>query len=400
MTAGETTVRSQGRVLAAAITGASGAMLVPLLTGTLAARLEAEFALGPRELGLVLGAFFLTSGGLSTFGGRLADRIGWTTALRVGAAGSVVTMLFIATLADGIATLVAGLVLGGAALSLSMPSSSLAIAEELPTRRRGLMFGVKQTAVPLAGLVAGLAVPAVALTVGWRWAYAAGALVPLAAVVLAPRTSRLAARSPDPDATPPGPLPGVFTVLAVGGALAAVAVSGLAAFLVISAVDAGLSEGTAGLLAAAASVAGMSMRVAVGHAADRQGSGGFVPTAGMMVAGLLGFGLLAVHTPVTTVVGALVAYALGWGWPGLFYFGAVLHFPRRPGVATGAIQAGLSTGSAVGPLAFGLVVDAAGFRVAWGMAAVAMLLGAGLIAVGARRVVRPDVAQAGTPTDR
>ena len=31
---------------------------------------------------------------------------------------------------------------------------------------------MKQAAVPVAGIVAGLAVPAVGLTVGWRWAYA------------------------------------------------------------------------------------------------------------------------------------------------------------------------------------------------------------------------------------
>ena len=111
-----TTVRSQGRVLAAAITGASGAMLVPLLTGTLAARLEAELALGPRELGLVLAAFFLTSGSLSTIGGQLADRIGWSRTLRLGATGSAAAMVFVAGVADGVATLVAGLVLGGVAL--------------------------------------------------------------------------------------------------------------------------------------------------------------------------------------------------------------------------------------------------------------------------------------------
>lgn len=381
---------TQRRVLTAAIAGASGAMLAPLMTGTLAARLREDIGVGPTQLGLVLGAFFLTSAALSPLGGRLADRLGWASALRIGGVGSAVSLLFVATVADGVPHLVAGLVLGGAALSIAMPSSSLAISAELPTGRQGLMFGVKQTAVPLAGLAAGLAVPTIALTVGWRWAFGAAALVPLAAVLVAPvRAGVPGAPRHDPSGPARPRLPRAFGILALGGALAAVAVSSLATFLVISAVDAGIAEGVAGLLAGLASVAGMATRVTVGHLADRQGSGGLTPTAAMMLGGVLGFGLLAVHAPPFTAVGAVLGYVLGWGWPGLLYFGAVVHFPQRPGVATGAVQAGLSGGSAAGPLLFGFVVDAAGFRVAWLGAAVAIMLGAALIAVGSGRVVRP-----------
>lgn len=390
MTTSTTTTGTRIRVLTVAITGASGAILAPLLTGALAERLAVDLDLGSTGLGLVLAAFFATSSSLSAHGGRLADRLGWPLAIRLAGLLSAGSLVFIATVADTVALLMVGLVLGGTALSVAMPASSLAIARDLPGDRQGLLFGLKQTAVPLAGLLAGLAVPAIALTIGWRWAFAAGAMVPLIAVVLAP-VGRMALRSSATgrvDASQ-APLPSAFKVVAVGGAFAAVAVSGLATFLLASAVDAGISEGDAGLLVAVTSVAGLSTRVTAGHLADRVRSGGFVPVVGMLVGGVFGFGLLAVHSPVSTVVGALIAYVLGWGWPGLFYFGAVLHRPERPGAAAGAVQTGLSGGSALGPLLFGLLVDTGGFTTAWAVAAVAMLLGAALVARGASRLHQP-----------
>ena len=69
-----------------------------------------------------------------------------------------------------------------------------------PPSRLGLSFGIKQAAIPIATLLAGVAVPTVALTVGWRWAYLIGAGLALLALLIAPAGRRAAgpgaARSP------------------------------------------------------------------------------------------------------------------------------------------------------------------------------------------------------------
>src|SRR5205823_1137887 len=79
--------------------------------------------------------------------------------------------------------------------------SNLTLARSVPAHRLGLSFGVKQAAIPLATLLAGAAVPAVALTVGWRWAYVIAAGLAVLALVGAPRAGEPYVRIPGP---PPG----------------------------------------------------------------------------------------------------------------------------------------------------------------------------------------------------
>ena len=50
-------------------------------------------------------------------------------------------------------------------------ASNTSLSRQVPAGRQGLSFGVKQAAIPVSTLLAGAAVPVVALTVGWRWAF-------------------------------------------------------------------------------------------------------------------------------------------------------------------------------------------------------------------------------------
>lgn len=381
---------SSTRVLAAAITVSMTGVLPPMLTGTLGERVKTDLALSDTGFGLVLACFFLTAGLGSTFGGRLADRIGWRRSSRLAALGGIVVLVTLAAGARSTWALASVLAAGGFVGAVAMPAGSLAIARELPIARQGLLFGLKQTAIPLSGLLAGVSVPAIALTIGWRWAYAVGAVVALSALVLVPTSpEETAATSPSTNVPASQPLPRAYRLLSLGGASAAVAISAMVAFLLVSAVDAGLSEGAAGILIAAASATGLTVRVTSGWLADRTGSRGFRPVAAMQAVGALGFLLLAVHLPATVVLGALIAYGVGWGWPGLFHFGAVLHSRHAPGAAVGMVQVGLATGSAFGPLLFGAVADTAGYSVAWLGAAALLALAATLVGIGSTRLAAP-----------
>ncbi|MDE2480099.1 MAG: MFS transporter, partial [Betaproteobacteria bacterium] len=61
-----------------------------------------------------------------------------------------------------------GAVLIGVGYGSSTPSSSHLFAYEVPARWRGLVFSIKQTGVPLGGMLAGALLPSADLRVGWR----------------------------------------------------------------------------------------------------------------------------------------------------------------------------------------------------------------------------------------
>ena len=79
-------------------------------------------------------------------------------------------------------------------------ASNLTLSRSVPAHRLGLSFGVKQAAIPLATLLAGAAVPAVALTVGWRWAYVIASGLAVLALLGAPRGGEYV-RAPQADGT-------------------------------------------------------------------------------------------------------------------------------------------------------------------------------------------------------
>jgi cyanate permease len=160
---------------------------------------------------------------------------------------------------------------------------------------------------------------------------------------------------------------------------------------VASAVDAGIAEGAAGLLAALGSALSLLVRVVLGIRADRRRDYGFASVAVLLVAGAGGFGLLATEAAAPFAVGALLAFALGWGWPGLFNLAVVDRHREAPGAATGISQTGIYVGAAGGPAAFGAIAAAAGYAAAWGAAAGLAVSGAAVIALAGRQVgLRPS----------
>jgi predicted MFS family arabinose efflux permease len=66
------------------------------------------------------------------------------------------------------------------------------------------------------------------------------------------------------------------------------------------------------------------------------------------------------------------------------FLSAVRADPAAPAAAAGVVLAGLSTGGALGPVAFGVAVSRVGYGATWTATAVAMALGAGAIFAAAR----------------
>lgn len=376
------------RPLMAALWVTAVGVLPAALTGALGPRLRADLDLTETGLGAVIGVFYVATSISARFGGRLADDIGWARASRLAAVGSALSLLGIAVAGRSLVALVVLLATSGASLGVAMPASSAAISREMPPHRQAVLFGIKQTALPVAGILAGLSVPLVALTVGWRWAYAGAAALAAAVVVLIPGGSPRGERV-SRAARPVLARRRVLAAIAIGGGSAAMSVGSLAAFVVIAAVESGMDEGSAGVLVAVASALGLLIRVGGGWAADRAGSRGFLPVSVMLAVGALGFLLLAGQQVPTVIVGTIIAYGAGWGWPGLFYFGVAAHHPATPGSATGFVQVGVSGGGAIGPLLIGLVAASAGFGAAWLVAAGLMVFASVVLRLAAPRLQAP-----------
>ena len=114
----------------------------------------------------------------------------------------------------------------------------------------------------------------------------------------------------------------------------------------------------------------------------RQGGGHIAVVALSLALGAIGFGLLAVPGSPALIVGTVLAFGLGWAWPGLLQFAVVRLNPSAPAAATSIVQVGVYAGGFAGPIVFGWLAAHASFPVAWSVAAVAMVVTAALMVAG------------------
>jgi len=362
------------------------------LVGSLASFMRQEFSLTPTQLGAAVTTFFIASAITVIPGGRFSERVGARRSILLSCAASGAASLAVALGATSVRSLGVCLAVGGAANGILQPACNLALARGVRLSRLGLAFGIKQSAIPTATLIAGAAVPLLGLTVGWRWAF-----VGVAAVVvglgwaLPPELagpSAAAARKPRGSREGDAPLRTLVVLGFATGCGAAVANS-LAAFYVSSAVAAGIEIGTAGLLLVIGSVAVIIVRVTIGWLVDRRQIDYLPLVTRLMLAGSVGFLWLSIASGFLPILGAtLIVFMAGWGWPGLFNLAIVRLNPNAPGAATALTQAGVFVGGMIGPIMFGSIVTASDYGTAWLLGFGLTLLGAGAMALGQRSVTR------------
>jgi MFS family permease len=363
------------------------ACVVPVfLLGGLAVQVGAELGFSPAGLGLAVSIYFGVSALTSVPAGALVERFGAAVTARTAVVLAATCLLSIGLAARSYPVLVMLLAAGAAANGLGQLAANAFLAQ-VPARRQGLSFGIKQSAIPAATLLAGASVPAVALTVGWRWAFGLAALAAAGGLALVP-PERRAAPDRERAAAPLASLyrseaVGALVVIGMAVALGAATAGSLGTFLVDSAVNRGLAPGLAGLTLTLGSAACVASRVLGGWLVDRRRRRGDVATVAILLAiGAVGLGLLAVPGPLPLIAGVLLGFGFGWAFPGLVNVAVVQLHPHAPAAATSITQTGVYTGGCVGPLAFGAVAASAGYPVAWLGSAVAMLLGAALMLVG------------------
>jgi MFS family permease len=310
---------------------------------------------------------------LTLLSGSLVHRYG---GVRINQVSVLVAAVGLAWAVSGAVALIAlSALLVGMGYGLATPGASHVLARVTPAARRGLVFSVKQSAVPLGGLLAGVLLPPLAQRWGWQAAVlVAAVLVASAAVVIQPLRARLDGdRDPAHRVSLGAPAQAVRLVLATPAlrvvALAAFSFGAmqlsLFAFLVTFLVErAGRDLVAAGLAFSVMQGAGVVARVLWGWVSDR-----FLSARPLLA--MLGIGVI-VSTAAAAAVSpqwpawavSVVCAAMGLtavGWNGVYLAEVARVVPQaQVGPATGGVLMFTFLGIAVGPVTFGAVVAASG----------------------------------------
>lgn len=391
MTAGDSQAlsRRESTVLVAIVVLTTTITVLPVwLTGGMSVFMAPDLVFDERQLGFGVAGFFVASTLSSVPGGRLAERVGARLAIPfyTGVASLVLVGISLAPTWTRVGAL---LVVGGLVNGMIHPAANLALAQQIDQRRKGLAFGIKQSAIPSATLLAGLAVPSVAVNSGWRPAFlgasALAALLSVSAIVVVRSAASAAAARPKKLSVPMVHM--VWLTIAAG--LGAASGNAMAAFLVPSAVASGVSPSSAGVILVVGSLSCIFVRVYIGWQADFRVGGHLRVVGHLLVGGAVGYLFLSFTSAPTwaIAVGGILGFSAGWGWAGLFNYAIVDRNPDAPATATGIIAVGIFGGAVFGPALFGSLVTGFSYRVAWTTMIVVAALGALITYVTRTRLV-------------
>lgn len=373
---------SVARTSSVSVTSTVAAAVPIMLVGALSVLIRADIPLDEARLGTGVSVYFLSAGISSVLGGRLAEGVSGRLAVRSGLLASGLAMAVVGFFAQEWWHVVAALVLAGAATGFIHPAINLVLARQVPRRLQGILFGVKQAAVPAASLLAGFSVALVA-DVGWRWAFLVAAAAAIALIPFVPKWPQLEILGPTDRVA--HRLPYLPVILAgAGGALASGAANAMAIFFILFAESAGLEVGVAASLLVIASVTGITSRVAFGLLAGKMRPNPFWLVAMLVAIGAIGYLILATATtPLTVGVGLMLGFAAGWGWPGVMLLGVVQISPGAPATASGVVQGATFFGAILGPSVFGFVAGGGSYPRAWLLMSIGAAVGAVFVAAAA-----------------
>ena len=276
--------------------------------------------------------------------------------------------------------------LRGVGFGLLTVVGSALVAELVPPAERGraaARYGIAVGLPQLVLLPSGVAV--VGLT-GFTGVFVAAGVAPLLGLLALPAL-RVPGRPAEPAASDAPARPGALAAAPLVAMLTcSIAQGGLITFLPLAVPDAALLVAAALFVTAAGTLLGRS---AAGWLVDRRGLGGRLLVPGVLLAAVgagvevvaLGDGALDGVAPLVVVGAALVGFGFGLvqndALTALFAAGG----PERYGAASAAWNIAYDAGTGAGAVGLGAVADPLGFRSAFGLAA--------LLLVVAAPVVRP-----------
>lgn len=366
--------------------------------------LKAEFGVGYAELGLIMTVFFTCSGLAQTPAGFLVDRLGAPRVLFAGIAllsGAV--MLY--ALMPSYGSLLPLAALAGLGNSVYHPADYAILNATIHHQRIGRAYSLHTLGSNVGWAVAPITVLTLATLFGWRAAVlAAGGIGLLILLILvsaralfddagASRSRRASPTHADVRRSPKKPAAGVLlsgpVALCFGYFLfLAVATIGIQTFLpsVLKTLhDTPLTVGAAALTGYL--VGGAGGILLGGVVADRSRRHGRIVTVGLIgcAVGLLVVNAVALSTSALIAIVAVSGFLLGTTMPSrdMLVRGAT---PRgASGRVFGFVYSGLDAGSALVPLAAGMLLDHARPTLVLWLLATALLLAVGMARALPRR---------------
>jgi sugar phosphate permease len=339
----------------------------------LAPALQDAYDLDLTQVGLAIAA--ANAGSVFTLlaWGLLADRVGERAVLATGLAGCGAGLI-VAAFASSFAVLVVALTLAGASGASVNAASGRAVMSWFGRDQRGFALGIRQTALPLGGLIAALVLPPVAAAGGVRGGLLALAGGCLAAAAAGAGGLREAPREEEELKGLASPVRDVrMWRLSIGSAFVLAAQISILSFLILFLhEERGLSTAAAAGIFALIQALGAVLRIVSGRWSDRV-QARIAPlrrlalglTVTLATAAALLSAPLVLLIPVFVVAGAL-----SLSWNGLSFTAAAEIAGRaRAGAALGFQQTALAITSAAAPPVFAAVVEAGSWSLAYGLAA-------------------------------
>jgi predicted MFS family arabinose efflux permease len=261
--------------------------------------------------------------------------------------------------------LAAGLV-AGVGQAGANPATNKLIGLHVPSGRRGLVTGVKQSGVQAGLFVGGLVIPGLALAFGWRTALALVVSAPAVGIIV---TSLIVPRDEPASlarlakSTRRAPLPAAINWIAGQGILVGAAAAALITYLPLFVdEEAGFSVTMAGAVASIYGLGGLFARLVFPTFGERSKHLAYPM---LLVVSLAVMGTVLVWLGPTwsvvllwigaALVGSLVA------WTALAMLAVVtLVDQHQAGRASGIVARGFGIGLAAGPPIFGFSVDTTG----------------------------------------
>jgi len=337
--------------------------------------LRDRYGLSLGETGALISAS-LAGSVLSLFGwGLVTDRIGERIVLVAGLGGCGLALLA-ASRVGSFLPLFLLLMLAGSAGAAVQSASGSAVMAWFPTSQRGVALGIRQTAIPISGFAASLALPPVARHGGTGLGFATlgvACLVATAIGGLALR-ERVAPEAASGERRVKPLRDSRLWRISVGSALVLAPQNCVLGFAVLFLHESrGLSPGAAAAVLAVVQALGVAGRIGAGRWSDVVGSRlGPLRTIALAVTALVALTAVLVDAPLVVLLPTLVAAGvLAMSWNSLSFAAAVeLAGRRRSGAAIGLQQSVLNSSGTLYPPLFGVLVGATSWR--WGFLAVAL----------------------------
>lgn len=375
----DTTLKRDARVIGLVGLAHGTSHFYHLILAALIPWLKPAFGLSYTELGLLMTVFFVVSGVGQALAGFVVDRVGARAVLFFGMAMLGVSALVLSN-ADSYAGLALGALLAGSGNAIFHPADYTLLNQRVSRERLAHGFSVHGISGNIGWAASPIFLTSIAASQGWRAALLWAALLPMA--VLALLLLNRHALYPDPLKRGAGAAQGgTLAFLKLRAVwlcfgfflLTAVALGGIQSFAAISLESLyGISHALATSSYTAYMLASALGMVAGGFLGAHAKRHDRTVAAAFAVAALLALVLAAGAGPswMALPLMGLIGLCSGVAGPSRDLMIRAAAPKGATGRVYGVVYSGLDSGLAVGPLLFGLVMDAG--RPGWVFAGVAL----------------------------